>query len=78
MPLWRHAGCERWLYFGTDNQWYVGGADEFVADFACCKGYIRHAGAELPHEARGPWERFNTKTDAWVKDTNVVVAVAVA
>lgn len=77
MPVWKNVKGDRYLYCGTDSQWYVGDTDEFSRKFDCCEGYIRHSCAqhgEWPHKGQGSWERYCMKTSRWVKDTGVVVA----
>lgn len=82
LPVWKleNAKGDRFIYCGTDKQWYVGDNEELHRKFDCCEGYVRHQcaqHAEWPHMGQGPWERFCMKTSCWVKDTGVVVIAVV-
>jgi len=76
MPLWKHEAEERWLYKGTDQNWYIGDEEEQEANFNAFQGYIRHAiadrGMHLPHMLHGPWQRG----EDWDEDPRITVSLS--
>lgn len=59
MPVWAHTKGNRFVYFGTDDYWYIGDEEEQDLSFECDQGYIRHEsdGELWPTLLTGPWER---------------------
>jgi len=73
-PLWKHKQQELWLYFGTNNRWFVGGPDSKEWKFKCEAGFIYSEPAtagSTPDQAAG-WARF--QGGLFVADSSVTVS----
>eukprot|EP00434_Breviolum_minutum_P034156 symbB.v1.2.030221.t1/scaffold3380.1/size79486/7 len=72
-PLWKHKQQELWLYFGTNNRWFVGGPDSKEWKFKCEAGFIYSepvTAGSTPDQAAG-WARF--QGGLFVADSSVTV-----
>ncbi len=73
-PLWKHKQQELWLYFGTNNRWFVGGPDSKEWKFKCEAGFIYSepvTAGSTPDQAAG-WARF--QGGLFVADSSVTVS----
>jgi len=77
-PFWKHASAERWLYRGTDKNWYIGDSEEKQLGFNCCQGFIRYAKPNegvLPNGFSQSWERHVTSETQWEMDSRIVTSL---